>query len=281
MTRKCDAATTGWMARWKPLLCLILCSTLVAACASKEKREEDAMAKLSARMSDPSITAVPITPTEPPRVARIPQDPIPVYKPAKIRQVTLDAYVNERGEAFPPTTKYVVEDPGGWNMEALRSPQVAYVPPSSSLEIPVAPGMQYTTMNQTVGSQAPPKDANGARFLYNLKDVKITGFTEMSQEGRARSAASPSEATIFDEKLGWVLVPKSVLSASTGTRDKTPPKVAARPPEVQLTKGDGVKEAPKPSDFDLINSAPPPPPRGQKADSLGEDSDTIKLPEMD
>lgn len=254
-------------------------ASALVGCASKEKREHEMMEKMSARMADPSISEVPITPTEPPRVARVPQDPLPIYKPAKIRQVTLDAYVNERGEAFPPTTKYVVEDPGGWNMEALRSPQVAYVPPASSLEVPVAPGMKYTTMNQTAGNIPQQNPEAGPRFLYNLKDVKITGFTEMSQEGRARSMAGPGEATIYDEKIGWVLVPKSVLNASTGTKTRTVPKAAPPTPEVALTKGDGSKPAPKPTDFDLINQAPAPNPRGSAPASLG--SETVELPEMD
>lgn len=261
---------------------MLLFSLVISSCASKEKRQEEMLARESARMADPVVTEIPITPTEPPRVARIPQDPIPVYKPAKIREITMDAYVNERGEAFPPSTKYVIEDPGGWNMDALRSPQVAYVPPSSALEIPSAPGLNYTQMTQS--SAVPgPAQGNPSRLLYNLKDVKITGYTEMAQESRARSMAAPSEATIFDDKLGWILVPKSVLNASQGAKPRPvekPPRVI---PDADLGKSDGARPPPRASDFDLINAAPPPPSpaRGAQPVTLGAEDSSDSFPQMD
>jgi hypothetical protein len=260
---------------------MLICTLLVPSCASKEKREEEMLARAAARMADPVVTEIPITPTEPPRVARVPQDPVPVYKPAKIREVKMDAYVNERGEAFPPSTKYVIEDPGGWNMEALRSPQVAYVPPSSALEIPVAPGLNYTQMTQSSTSPGPAQ-GNASRLLYNLKDVKITGYTEMAQESRARSMASPSEATIFDDKLGWILVPKSILNATPGAKPRPverPPRVI---PDADIGKGDGARPPPRASDFDLINTAPVPgPPRGANPVTLGREDPSDSLPQMD
>jgi len=258
---------------------IVLAALSISACASKEKRAEAAMDRAVARMADPVVTEIPITPTEPPRVARVPQDPIPVYKPAKIREIQLDAYVNERGEAFPPSTKYVIEDPGGWNMEALRSPQVAYVPPSSSLEIPSAPGLNYTSMTQSSADPGPAR-GNASRLLYNLKDVKITGYTEMAQESRARGMASPSEATIFDDKLGWILVPKSVLNATPGAK----PRPVAKPPRIipdaDIVKGDGTAPPPRPSDFDLINAAPAPS-RGVAPVTLGVEDTSMDLPQMD
>lgn len=200
------------------------------------------------RMSDPVITATAVTPVEPVRTARISQDPIPVYHPARIREVRMDAYINERGEAFPPSVKYVVDDPGGWNMGALRNPQQAYVPPSSALEVPTAPGTKYTSMVQSSDSGIPKA---GSKLLYNLKDVKITGFTEMSQEARVRGMADPSEAAIFDSKLGWILVPKAVIRGSSPGAKPRPviatPKLPAQAP---------LNSKSSPSDFDVIDSMP-------------------------
>jgi hypothetical protein len=262
---------------------MLLFSLVMSSCASKEKREEEMLARAAARMADPVVTEIPITPTEPPRVARVPQDPIPVYKPAKIREVKMDAYVNERGEAFPPSTKYVIEDPGGWNMDALRSPQVAYVPPSSALEIPAAPGLKYTQMTQSSAIPGPAQ-GNPSRLLYNLKDVKITGYTEMAQESRARNMATPSEATIFDDKLGWILVPKSVLNATPGAKPRPVEKPPRLIPDADIGKGDGSRPPPRASDFDLINAAPAPPPgprRGAHPVTLGGEDPSDSLPQMD
>lgn len=218
----------------------------LGGCATKR---EAGPAPVTGRMSDPVITAEAVTPVEPVRTARISQDPVPVYHPAKIREVKMDAYINERGEAFPPSVKYVVEDPGGWNMGALRNPQQAYVPPSSALEVPTAPGTKYTGMVQSSDSSGLPKA--GSKLLYNLKDVKITGFTEMSQEARVRGMAGQDEAAIFDTKLGWILVPKSVIRGSSpGAKARPVMPPAVIPAQAPL----GAKSSP--SDFDVINGTP-------------------------
>lgn len=229
-------------------LCLVVGMAALAGCATKPKKGTEQSDH--SRMSSPSIQAVPVTPVEAPRVARISQDPIPVYQPARVREVRMDAYINERGEAFPPSVKYVVDNPGGWNMDALRNPQQAYVPPSSALQVPTAPGTQYTNIIQSSSEPAGPKQAG--RFLYDLKDVKITGFTEMSQESRARATAGPNDATIYDESLGWVLVPKSVIRAS----GRAVTNIQQAPTPKRETQRDiGVDEK-KASDFDILNNTP-------------------------
>lgn len=229
-------------------LYLVMVITTLTGCASKPKQGPN-QSDLP-RVSSPAIQAVPVTPVEAPRVARLSQDPIPVYQSAKVRQVRMDAYINERGEAFGPSIKYVVEDAGGWNMDALRNPQQSYVPPSAALDIPTAPGTKYTTMSQSSSEPAGPKQG---RFLYDLKDVKITGFTEMSQESRARAAAGPDDATIYDDSLGWVLVPKSIIRAS-GKALANRPKPAAKP-KTNDSDDVGVTER-KASDFEILDHTP-------------------------
>ena len=233
----------------KSSISFVLITLFLQGCASKKSTGSEQT--MVGRMSDPVITSEAVTPVEPVRTARISQDPIPVYHSPKVREIRMDAYVNERGEAFPPSIKYVVEDPGGWNMDALRHPNQAYVPPTAALDVPVAPGMQYTGVYQSSDGSGAPKA--GSRLLYNLKDVKITGFTEMSQEARVRGMANSDEAPIFDAKLGWILVPKSVIRGSSPGAKQRAAIPKATPPAMAP-----LSVTPAPSDFDVIENVPKP-----------------------
>lgn len=222
---------------------------LFSGCSTNKKYAEKKASPTFDRMTDPSISVEPVSPSEPARVARISQDPVPVYRSPKVREIKMDAYVNERGEAFPPSVKYVVADPGGWNLEALRNPSVSYVPPENSLDIPSS-GSHYTRMTQSSSGSAP----SPSRFLYDLKDVKVTGFTELGQEARARSMASSSDTAIFDSNLGWILVPKSAIrESSPGAKQRA--VIPQKKYEATAELNAGGTGAPK-SDFDLMKTTP-------------------------
>jgi len=164
-----------------------------------------------------ALSVVPSAPINEPRPATLNQSPLPVWNDAQLVRVDLDAYVNEKGEAFGPSVKYVVKQPGGWNVDALRNPTRAYVPTEN---VPPVPSKSGYTANPLVSpGSAQPAGAPEVRpiqasLMQDLSSVRVTGFVERSQEPMARSMAQNGEIPIFDESLGWILVPSSALIPS-------------------------------------------------------------------
>lgn len=162
---------------------------------------------------EPALSVLPRAPINAPRPATISQAPLPVWNDAQVVKVELDAYVNEKGEAFGPSVKYVVKQPGGWNVDALRNPHRSYVPTENTPPIPSAFGYSANPMvspgdgARSLGDFRPVQPA----VLQDLSRIRITGFVERSQEHMARSMAMPGETPLFDESLGWILVPSAAL----------------------------------------------------------------------
>lgn len=129
----------------------------------------------------------------------------------KFRKVNLEPYVDENGVAYGPQVKYVMEDPGQWNMDALRNPAKAYIPPA--MAVGMSAPASYVVPNTGEEPQAQPHKT--LRDLYNLESVEITGFVERGQEPLAREMAAKYKdkkmIPYFDDKLGWVLIPDSAL----------------------------------------------------------------------
>ncbi len=165
----------------------------------------------------PGLSVMPNASIKETRAASIEQAPLPVWNDAQVVRVDLDAYVNEKGEAFGPSTKYVVKQPGGWNVDALRNPHRSYVPTENVPPVPSQNGFMANPMVSpgtgalTVGDQVRPLQPS---LLQDLSAVRITGFIERSQENLARGMAQNGEIPLFDESLGWVLVPQSALVPS-------------------------------------------------------------------
>ena len=162
---------------------------------------------------EPALSVMPRSVINEPRPATISQAPLPVWNDAQVVKVELDAYVNEKGEAFGPSVKYVVKQPGGWNVNALRNPHRSYVPTENTPPIPSAFGYSANPMvspgdgARAFGDVRPVQPA----VLQDLSRIRMSGFVERSQESMARSMAMPGETPLFDESLGWILVPTSTL----------------------------------------------------------------------
>lgn len=193
---------------------------------------------------EPALSVMPRAPINQPRPATVSQAPMPVWNDAQVVKVELDAYVNEKGEAFGPSVKYVVKQPGGWNVDALRNPHRAYVPTENTPPIPSAYGYSANPMVspgdgvRSFGEYRPVQPA----ALQDLSRTRITGFVERSQEYMARSMAQPGETPVFDESLGWILVP----SASFVPSNQLPMRPNYYPQAQPMPQGYYQMPAPQP-----------------------------------
>ena len=204
-------------------LCLLGIMAMLAGCSSflpehKTLPGPSAIEIYQARREpptpvEPALSVLPRSPINEPQPTTLPQSPMPVWNDAQVVRVDLDAYVNEKGEAYGPSVKYVVKQAGGWNVDALRNPQRSYVPTENMPPIPSKNGF---TANPMVAPGAP--DLSGAQvrplqasMIQDLGNVRVTGFVERSQESMARALAQNGEVPLFDESLGWILVPQSAL----------------------------------------------------------------------
>jgi len=129
--------------------------------------------------------------------------------------IHLEPYMDAEGNAYGPQVKYQIEDPGGWNMSALRNPSTAYVPTNMTPQMPQMSGhvVAYTGQDRT------PAPTLSLRELYKIDDIEVLGFVERSQEPLAAEAEKRKGNThirYFDEKLGWMLIPKAALSKISG-----------------------------------------------------------------
>jgi len=168
---------------------------------------------------EPALSVLPSQPVKEAPAAKLPSDPMPVWSDAQVVRVEMDAYVNEKGEAFGPSVKYVVKRPGGWNIDALRKPELSYVPTENVPPIPsrngftsnpmVSPGDGVNSMAADSSVQVRPLQPS---LLQDPSKIRVTGFVERSQEPHARSMAKNGEIPIFDEALGWILVPQTALA---------------------------------------------------------------------
>lgn len=168
----------------------------------------------------PALSVRPPAPVLTQEVAATVNDPMPVYHSPKVVKVVVAPYINAKGEAFPETYKYVFADEGGWNIDALRSPDRAYIPAENVLKPKNAPGVLWSSLSPGAAPQAPAAEAQGltARRLFDIDQLHITGFFNRSDESKAkREAEKLSEkfgplATSFDEDLGWILIPQAALN---------------------------------------------------------------------
>jgi hypothetical protein len=157
-----------------------------------------------------------LTRTTPP--ANVQQEPLPIWTPAQVVRVELAPYVNEKGEAFPASYKYVVVKGGAFNSDALENPEQAYIPADNIPQVPGNPSMTYTPM-VSPGSGALVQQAQGGpiqsnlpvKELYDMSQVMILGLFEATQGIEARAMVPDDYVAVYDENLGWIGVPKSHL----------------------------------------------------------------------
>lgn len=191
------AAVTG-------LACLIF-----AGCASSPVKPTEQIARTPTIQEPvlPRLQAYPVNPAvQEPNPIVVSPDPQPVWKPTRIQRVQLDAYVDENGNLHRPSEMYVRVEQGGWNVDAVRRPG-AYIPPENSVKPYDLPGMNYGpsyTVPKSSANQTPTA-------LFDMRQVRITGLTSRADREVAQSMVGVNEAVIFDEQVGWIIVPQSAM----------------------------------------------------------------------
>jgi len=132
----------------------------------------------------------------------------PIWKDAIIDEVDLSPYVNEKGELVAASKKYVVRRPGGWNPDAVRNSDHAYIP---SENLPSMPGTHYTPGMAVTGDTSRPP-AQEAWSLASAKDARVTGVLERSQQTVADKMCAKGEVAVWDDSLGaYFIIPQSML----------------------------------------------------------------------
>ncbi|MDD2765942.1 MAG: hypothetical protein PHE83_18420 [Opitutaceae bacterium] len=133
----------------------------------------------------------------------------PIYIPGRVKKIYLEGGVDPDGNAFGPQEMWVKED-GHWNMDAVRHPSKAYIPPALAGDLPAPAAV--VTANPVSDPQAAP--VKTLRDLYKISDIIVTGFVERGQEPLALEQAAKAGdkyVAYFDDNLGWILLPKSAL----------------------------------------------------------------------
>jgi len=146
-------------------------------------------------------------------------EPIPLWEPTKFVRVEVMPYVNEKGEAFPRTYKYVPVEPGKWNSEALEHPDRAYIPAENVPRVPNSTGVSYSSVVSPGRGAVARRQSTGevtsslpTTDLYDISDVIILGLMEASQNIEAEHLVPGGYVAIYDDNLGWIGVPKAHLT---------------------------------------------------------------------
>lgn len=152
------------------------------------------------------------------RPANVQQEPVPIWEPAEVVRVELAPYVNEKGEAFPASYKYVVVKGGSFNTDALEKPEQSYIPSDNIPRVPGNPSMTYSRMVSPGSGSVHQPSPTGAtaqglqtKALYDLSQVMIIGLFESSQGSEARAMVPDDYVAVYDKNLGWIGIPKSHL----------------------------------------------------------------------
>jgi hypothetical protein len=213
---------------------VVLACAALSACASRKAQ----VGKEEIRMANPAVSVEPLGYREAPRVGRVPQEPIPVIKNPKVVRVYYAPYVNEKGEAFPGGYKYVISEGVSWNMEALRNPDLAYIPAENAEPVPSYQGMNYTPMQQssTEPAGAPLANTVSPLLMFDMEAAKFSGYVNPEEEDKARALANSNETVLFDPNLGWIIVPKTALRRP-GSRPGDPVLPNTAPPNSGASVG--------------------------------------------
>lgn len=135
-------------------------------------------------------------------------DPLPIWNSTKVQKVQLDAHVDEAGRLHPPSEMYVRTETGGWNLDAVRQPG-GYIPPENAVKPYDLPGTNYGP-SYTV----PRNDTGSPTALFDMRQVKITGLTSQADRRVAEGMKSDTEVCIFDDRVGWILVPQAAMQGT-------------------------------------------------------------------
>jgi hypothetical protein len=203
----------------RPLCIVTALALLLAGCASTHRKTK--LASETVRIPQAGIASIPVaaTPQLPPaEKAALDDAPLPVYTNPRVARVHVAAYINDKGEAFQDTYKYVFVDEGRWNIEALHNPDRAYIPAENVLKPQAAPGVIWGAV--APGEAAPQAAAEHvpARKLFDLDQIRVTGYFNRADEPKARQEAESlgeefgPPVVIYDDDLGWIIVPQAALT---------------------------------------------------------------------
>jgi hypothetical protein len=224
----------------RPLFIIAILALLLAGCASVHRKTKPGSETVS--ITQAGIASIPVaaTPPMPPaEKAALDDAPLPVYTNPRVAKVHVAAYINDKGEAFQDTYKYVFVDEGHWNIEALHDPERAYIPAENIPKPQAAPGVIWGTV--APGEVAPPTAAEHvpARKLFDLDQIRVTGYFNRADEPKARQEAENlgeefgPPVVIYDDDLGWIIVPQSALTPAIAIGRagpmETPPSATAKP----------------------------------------------------
>ena len=137
--------------------------------------------------------------------------PAPVWRDAAVEQVYFDAYVDEKGDAYPSGSKYVVRRAGGWNIDALRSPSGAYIPAENVSQVAGAPGSSYTPMVSPGTGIRNAQAAVPAAELVDVAQMEITGLFGPEREAMAKALCPAAKTVLLHPTLGWVIVDRTAV----------------------------------------------------------------------
>jgi hypothetical protein len=222
----------------RPISIIATLALLLAGCASTHRKDKPETVSITGA----GIASIPVsaTPQMPPsEKAALDDAPLPVYTNPRVTKVHVAAYVNDKGEAFQDTYKYVFVDEGHWNIEALHNPERAYIPADNVPKPQAAPGVIWGTV--APGEAAPPTAAEHvpARKLFDLDQIRVTGYFNRADEPKARQEAENlgeefgPTVVIYDDDLGWIIVPQAALTPAIAISRagpmETPSSAQAKP----------------------------------------------------
>jgi hypothetical protein len=234
----------------RPIFFIASLASFLGGCASTHQKVRSTSESVSiTEASSASIPVAATARTPPAEIATLDDAPIPVYTNPRVAKVHVAAYINDKGEAFQDTYKYVFVDEGHWNIEALHNPERAYIPAENVPKPQAAPGVIWGTV--APGEAAPPTAAEHvpARKLFDLDQIRVTGYFDRADEPKARREAENlgeefgTPVVIYDDDLGWIIVPQTALAPTITVSQSGP---------LETTPSDPAKPSPSKSPDDDI-----------------------------
>jgi hypothetical protein len=225
----------------RPLLIIATLALFLAGCASAHRKTKPGSENVS--ITEAGIASIPVaTALQMPSAEKAALDdaPIPVYTNPRVAKVHVAAYIDEKGEAFQDTYKYVFVDEGHWNIEALHNPERAYIPAENVLKPQAAPGVIWGTVAPGEAVLQTGTERVPARKLFDLDQIRVTGYFGRADEPKARQEAENlgeefgPPVVIYDDDLGWIIVPQAALTPAIAISRagpmEPPPSALAKPP---------------------------------------------------
>jgi hypothetical protein len=224
----------------RPLCIISTMALLLAGCASTHRKTKPGSETVN--ITEAGIASIPVAAASHMPAAEnaaLDDAPLPVYTNPRVAKVHVAAYINDKGEAFQDTYKYVFVDEGHWNIEALHNPERAYIPAENVLQPQAAPGVIWGTVAPGEVTPQAAAERVPARKLFDLDQIRVTGYFNRADEPKARQEAGNlgqefgPPVVIYDDDLGWIIVPQAALTPAIAISRagpmETPPPALAKP----------------------------------------------------